>query len=129
MGSHTISNSANRFICRGQGAAIGFESASVLAILLSKATRSTEIPDLLQLYYSICQPRAAQVVRASKKTGDIWTMPDGPLQMERDRQFLTENPPSIGYPNPMEDPFFQSWLWGFGARKAAEESWAMYDNQ
>lgn len=109
-----------------QGAAIGFESALVLATLLSKATRSTQILDLLQLYYSVCQPRAAQVIRASKKTGDIWTMPDGPLQAERDRLFLTEMPPSTGYPNPLEDPFFQSWLWGFSAQKAAEEAWAMH---
>ncbi|MCJ1263255.1 hypothetical protein MMC22_003125 [Lobaria immixta] len=109
-----------------QGAAIGFESALVLAILLSKATHSTQIPKLLQQYYILCQPRAAQVVQASKKMGDIWSMPDGALQTERDRQFLTEIPPSIGYPNPLEDPFFQNWLWGFDVKKAAEEVSAMY---
>ena len=113
---------------RAQGAAIGFESALTLAILLSKATQSTQIPNLLQLYHSIREPRVAQVVRASKKTGEIWTMPDGPLQTERDRQFRTEIPPSIGYPNPLEDPFLQSWLWGFDVKKAAEAAWRMYSS-
>ena len=105
---------------------MGFESASVLCNLLAKAEKATQIPDLLRLYDIARQPRTAQVISASRKTASLWQMPDGPLQVERDRQFREDIPPSAGYPNPVEDPFFQEWLFGFNARECADREWDMY---
>ena len=105
---------------------MGFESASVLANLLSKAKAVAQIPALLKLYSSMRQSRTSHVIRASKKLGVAWTLPNGPLQAERDRVLREERPPCVGYPHVLEDPFFQPWLWGFDAKKAAEEAWATY---
>lgn len=55
-------------------------------------------------------------------------MADGPLKDERDRQFLYETP-TVGYPNPLADPFFQEWLWGFDATKTANSAWEAYLEQ
>ena len=80
---------------------------------------------MLHLYAAIRQPRTSHVIRASRKMGDTYEMPNGPLQVERDRQY-GEDVPSVGYPNMLRDPFFQLWLWGFDARKDAEDAWGRY---
>ena len=54
--------------------------------------------------------------------GEIWHMPNGALQIERDRQLLDEIP-SAGYPNMLADPFFQVWLWGFNAKESAKNTY------
>ena len=105
---------------------MGFESASVLANLLAKATATAQIPALLKVYSSMRQSRTSHVIRASKNLGIAFTLPKGPLQAERDRALREEKPPCVGYPHVLEDPFFQSWLWGFNAKKAADEAWAKY---
>ena len=99
---------------RAQGAAIGLESASVLSYLLSSATHPSQIPELLYLNNSLRQPRVRRIIEASKRAGEMWMLPDGPLQVERDRVFLEKK--GEGYPNMLEDPEFQEWLWGVDAR-------------
>ncbi|KAI0976935.1 hypothetical protein F4678DRAFT_456216 [Xylaria arbuscula] len=40
---------------------------------------------------------------------------------ERDQELLSCQPPTVGHPNLLADPFFQNWLWGFDARRAVDE--------
>ncbi|KAI3317805.1 FAD binding domain-containing protein [Xylariaceae sp. AK1471] len=106
----------------GQGAAAGIESVATLAHLMGKAQNPQQIRDTLGIYQSLRKERTGHVIRATLKTGELWQMPDGPLKDERDRQFLHETP-TVGYPNPLADPFFQEWLWGFDATKTANAAW------
>ncbi|KAI0396809.1 FAD binding domain-containing protein [Xylariaceae sp. FL0594] len=107
----------------GQGAAAGIESAAMLAQLLGKARSKEETRRALEIYHRHRKERTGHVLRATLKTGELWQMPDGPVKDERDRQFLHETP-TVGFPNPLADPIFQEWLWGFNATKAANEAWA-----
>ncbi|KAI1435906.1 FAD binding domain-containing protein [Xylaria sp. CBS 124048] len=106
----------------GQGAAAGIESVSTLAQLLGKAHDRQQARRALGLYQGLRKERTGHVIRATLRTGAIWQMPDGPLQEERDRRFRHETP-TVGYPNPLADPFFQAWLWGFDATRTADEAW------
>ncbi|KAI1169891.1 FAD binding domain-containing protein [Nemania sp. FL0916] len=106
----------------GQGAAAGIESVSTLAQLLGKAKNQDQVREGLGIYQRLRKERTGHVIRATLKTGELWQMADGPLKEERDRQFLHETP-TVGYPNPLADPFFQEWLWGFDATKTANEAW------
>lgn len=94
---------------------MGFESAAVLSHLLTEARTASDIPHLLRVYDSVRRPRTTLVIRASKRTGEVWQLPDGSLQVDRDRQFLEDVPPGVGYPNMLDDPVFQQWLFGFDA--------------
>jgi salicylate hydroxylase len=105
---------------------MGFESAAILSHLLAKAQHPTQIPGLLRLYNSARRPRTNHVMRGSKRTSEIWQLPDGPLQVDRDRQFAEDLPPSVGYPNMLDDPVFQEWLFGFDAKECAEREWDRY---
>ncbi|KAI2473542.1 FAD/NAD(P)-binding domain-containing protein [Annulohypoxylon bovei var. microspora] len=108
-----------------QGAALGLESVSILSHLLGKSQSLCEINDSLEIFQRLRKERVAHVIRASTKNGRSSQMADGPLKEERDRELLTENDnPTAGYPNLLADPFFQPWLWGFNAKKAADEAWA-----
>ena len=98
------------------------ESASVLSHLLSRATSAAQIPSLLHLYNTTRLDRTTQVIRESKKMGDIWNMFSGPLQEERDRVLLHEHP-GAGFPNMLGDPYFQPWLWGYKPKEEAENAW------
>ncbi|CAJ2507423.1 Uu.00g086090.m01.CDS01 [Anthostomella pinea] len=111
-----------------QGAALGFESASILAHLLGKTESEQQVRDCLDVYQRLRKERTGHVVRASLKTSRLWQLPDGPLKDERDREFLNEVP-SAGYPNFLADPFFREWLWGFDAKAAAGEAWARYEQE
>lgn len=51
---------------------------------------------------------------------DIWQLLDGPEQEERDRRLL-EDEPGEGFPNLLADPVFQRWLWGFDAKRDAQD--------
>ena len=110
----------------GSGAALGFESAIVLGNLLAQAARKSDIPRVLEVYESLRRPRTDLVGRITQKMAGNWMLPDGPLQAERDRVFLEEDPPLLGYPNALQDPFFQSWLYSFDGRHEAEEAWRIY---
>ncbi|RYO73976.1 hypothetical protein DL766_006229 [Monosporascus sp. MC13-8B] len=126
-------------VTAGQGAAAGIESVSVLAHLLGKAVaedddddddRWERVGDALDIYQRLRKDRTTHVIRATLKTGRLWQMPDGLLKDKRDRELLRETGNhSVGYPNPLADPFFQRWLWGFDAPEAAEaadRAWAAY---
>ncbi|KAI1313194.1 FAD binding domain-containing protein [Xylaria venustula] len=112
----------------GQGAAAGIESVSTLAQLLGKAKDQEQVRRGLGIYQRLRKERTGHVIRATLRTGEIWQMADGPLKEERDRQFLHEIP-TVGYPNPLADPFFQEWLWGFDATKTANQAWEAHEKE
>ncbi|KAI0403714.1 FAD binding domain-containing protein [Xylaria palmicola] len=106
----------------GQGAAAGIESVATLAQLLGKARTQEQVHEGLGIYERLRKERTGHLIRATLRTGQLWQMADGLLQEERDRRFLFETP-TVGYPNPLADPFFQEWLWGFDATRTANEAW------
>lgn len=110
---------------RAHGAAMGMESASVLGNLLLQTQSPAQVHDVLRLYNKCRLPRTEIVRRASKKMGDIWHMPDGPVCDERDRELLNDVP-TIGFPNLLSDPCFQSWLWSYDPKEEAEIMYASY---
>ena len=102
---------------------MGFESATVLGELLGRATCAADIPALLNLYESLRRPRTDLVGAVTQKMAREWMLPDGPLQAKRDQIFLEETPPLQGYPNALQDPFFQIWLYSFDGREEANNIW------
>jgi len=108
---------------------MGFESAALLSYLLARAENAAQIPDLLRLYDYVRRPRTHHVMRASKRTSEIWQLPDGPLQVDRDRQFVEDVPPSVGYPNMLDDPIFQEWLFRFDAAECVQQQWELLQAQ
>ena len=98
----------------------------MLAHLLGKAEDLRQAIDLLGIYQDLRKERTGHVIRATLKTGRLWQMADGPLKDERDREFL-HDPPTIGYPNPLADPIFQEWLWGFDPTETANRAWSTYN--
>ncbi|KAL8803029.1 MAG: hypothetical protein Q9223_006067 [Gallowayella weberi] len=110
----------------GSGAALGFESATVLGQLLEQSRSRSEMLERLQVYESIRRPRTGLVGGVTQKMGAEWMLHDGPQQVKRDETFLQENPPLQGYPNALQDPFFQTWLYSFDGRREADEGWRIY---
>ncbi|KAL8805832.1 MAG: hypothetical protein Q9182_001744 [Xanthomendoza sp. 2 TL-2023] len=110
----------------GSGAALGFESATVLAQLLEQSRSKSEMLQRLEVYESIRRPRTDLVGGVTQKMGVEWMLHDGPQQVKRDEMFVQENPPLQGYPNALQDPFFQTWLYSFDGRQAADEGWRIY---
>lgn len=106
---------------------MGYESAALLAALVSKAQTGEQVRDALAIYERKRKERTSLMIRATLRQGRLTQMPDGPLQEARDRE-LRESAglPTAGCPNMMSDPFFQRWMWGFDAEKEAEEAWEEY---
>ncbi|KAL8668685.1 MAG: hypothetical protein Q9168_006695 [Polycauliona sp. 1 TL-2023] len=113
----------------GSGAAMGFESATVLGTLLAQATQQSDIRPMLKKYKSLRRSRTDLVKRVTQKVARKWMLPDGPLQIERDRIFQEERPPSQGYPNALQDPFFQMWLYAFDGEREAREAWRLRSDE
>ena len=90
------------------------ESASVLAGL-SSAESADQIPGILRLYTSIRKPRTSHIIKSSKRMEEIFHMPEGSLQEERDR-LLIKNERTAGFPVMLADPVFQAWLWDYDGR-------------
>lgn len=87
-------------VCRAQGAAIAVEDGAALGTLFAHATHPSLVPDILTIYEQIRKHRTTRVVRGSTKQRDIFHMPDGSRQRERDRQLLTYADNLFeGYPN------------------------------
>ncbi|KHO01450.1 mannitol 1-phosphate dehydrogenase [Metarhizium album ARSEF 1941] len=59
---------------QGAGAGQCFEDALVLSHLLGEIRHVGEIPAALEVYDSICRPRAQEIVRTSNETGLMYTM-------------------------------------------------------
>ncbi len=113
------------YVC-GSGAALGFESATVLGKILAQARQQADIPAMLRLYESLRRPRTDLVRGVTQKMAREWMLPDGPLQVDRDDIFVHEGTPLQGYPNALQDPFSQRWLYSFDGEKEALEAWRLY---
>ncbi|KAI4197488.1 MAG: hypothetical protein LQ350_005865 [Teloschistes chrysophthalmus] len=110
----------------GSGAAMGFESAIVLGTLLAQCAEVSEVPRVLQVYECHRRLRTDHVRRITQKMEEVWMLPDGPLQLQRDRTFIEQRPPGISYPNALQDPIFQRWLYSYNGRREAETAWQEY---
>lgn len=108
-----------------QGAAQAIEDAAILSGLLSHLELRSQIPDVTSIYEGLRKPRTMEVKRCSLATRDVNGMVDGPLQQERDRQ-LSEHNPFDGYPNPLADPVFSKWLFGYDSIEEVEKAWSIY---
>ena len=110
---------------RAQGAAQAVEDGAVLGALFSKITHKSQLADLLLIYETLRKSRTTRVVKGSTDARDIFHMPDGDRQRERDRQ-LTQHEPFEGYPNRWADPVFQKFLFGYDAYKEVDQAWERY---
>lgn len=108
-----------------QGAAQAVEDAAVLSGLLSHLEFKSQLPDILSIFERHRKSRAMHVKHRTLATREINGMVDGPLQQERDRQ-LSEHEPFDGYPNPLADPIFSDWLFGYDATEEVEKAWNTY---
>lgn len=109
-----------------QGAAQAIEDAAILSGLLRHMKSESQTPDILSIYERLRKPRAMEVKWRSLATRDVNGMADGPMQRERDRQ-LSEHQPFDGYPNPLADPVFSMWLFGYNANEEVEKAWSAYE--
>lgn len=104
---------------------MGVESAALLSNLLTRARHPSDICHLLKLYNSAQLPRAKTVIARSRLMGDILEMPDGPAQIERDRE-LCRDVPKAGFPFAWADPDLQSFLWNYDTNSEADSIWRTY---
>lgn len=95
----------------------------VLGSLLGQTKCRSDVGHALNIYGSLRRPRTNIVGRVTQKMAEEWMLPDGPLQAKRDRIFIEEHPPLPGYPNTLQDPFFQKWLYAFDGVYEARTSW------
>lgn len=100
-------------ILRAQGAAQAFEDAAVLGSLFSHVKDREQIPGLLTKFQQIRMSRSMKVLRRSAAMREVFGMPDGIAQHERDAQIAMD--PHEGCPIALADPVFQKWLWGYNA--------------
>lgn len=106
-----------------QGAATAIEDGAALAECISRAKDSSMIPPLLKAFQNIRKPRCETIQAGSRTNGEIWHMPDGPKQRDRDRKMmmgrmdktLKEGVTVSGTQNPnrWSDDQFQSWLFSY----------------
>ena len=111
-----------------QGAATAIEDGAALAECISRATDASMIPEALGAFQEIRKSRCEIIQSGSRGNGDIWHMPDGPGQQQRDRDMMDEiqgvkkdNKPNVQNPNRWSDKSFQPWLFGYDAIKEVSD--------
>ncbi|KAJ5088499.1 FAD/NAD(P)-binding domain-containing protein [Penicillium angulare] len=109
----------------GQGAALAFEDAAVLSVLLARMTSLKQLPDVLTIYESIRTPRVRKMKQVTKDIRKKHSIPTGPRQEERDRQ-LREHSPLPGSAHFLADPVLQPWMFSYNALEEAEEAWSTF---
>ena len=107
-------------VLRAQGAAQAFEDAAVLGSLFSHVKDREQIPGLLTRFQQIRMSRSMEVLRRSASMREVFGMPDGIAQQERDAQITRD--PYEGCPIALADPVFQKWLWSYNAIEDANGS-------
>lgn len=107
-----------------QGAALAVEDGAVLGRLLAHVTAAhrDNLRPLLDAYEQLRKARSTVVVRGSTALQNVFHMPDGAAQRERDRVLL-EDRPTEGFPNRWRDPVFQPFLFGYDAYAEADRAW------
>jgi salicylate hydroxylase len=107
-----------------QGAAQAVEDGAVLGGLLAhfSAADRNNLRPALDAYERLRKARTTAVVKGSTALQNIFHMPDGAAQQERDR-ILLEDKPEEGFPNRWRDPVFQKFLFGYDSFAEAEKAW------
>ena len=105
-----------------QGAAQGIEDAAVLGRLFSKLESKGQIKDVLKTYEAIRKPRVSVIIAESEARGDIFQMPDGKAQQERDLE-LRKAGEGEGFPRGLEDPETRSRLAEYDADREVDQVW------
>ena len=100
-----------------QGAAMSIEDGAALAECLERTCGDRNlIPRALRAFESIRKPRCEIVQEASRGTGHMWHMPDGPEQQRRDQAMMDSlegRRTRARNPNHWSDEQFQPWLFGY----------------
>lgn len=109
-----------------QGAAQAVEDAAVLTGLFGRITDKSQIHGLLKVYENVRKWRTTQIVQGSTNCRNIFHLPDGEEQKQRDA--ILKLSPRKGYGNRWADPVFQKFLFGYDAFKEAEKGWNSFIN-
>lgn len=106
-----------------QGAAMAVEDAVTLAECLDRVQDTSQIPQLMKMFQDLRLDRCYLILDGARNNGNIWHLPDGPAQVERDRNMAMgprkgdqAKAEDGGNPNKWSDPKFQPWMFGYDAR-------------
>lgn len=91
-----------------------------MGTLLGRKDGTSSISNLLKRYQDLRKPRAVEVKFRSGRELDIFSMPDGVEQEERDR-LLLEGSSLDSLPVSLLNPTFREWLWNYDAIKEASK--------
>ena len=72
------------------GAATAIEDGAVLGECIDRCFSASDLPKALKAFEKIRKTRCERVVKGSRANGDIWHLPDGEQQQERDRSMRLE---------------------------------------
>ncbi|KAI7968519.1 hypothetical protein EIK77_006538 [Talaromyces pinophilus] len=108
-----------------QGAAMAVEDAVAIAECLGRVTDTEQIPELMSHFQKIRLQRCYLILDGARNNGNIWHLPDGLAQQQRDKKMAQQTKPqeaesSQGNPNKWSDPKFQPWMFGHDARAEAK---------
>ncbi|KAI5955951.1 hypothetical protein KGF57_003436 [Candida theae] len=95
-----------------QGAAQAIEDGATLAQELDNCVSTSDIAKALQEFEKKRKRRAETIQAGAKKNGDIWHLPDGEEQEERDALMKARDGAN---PDQWSDRGFQQWLFGWNA--------------
>lgn len=106
-----------------QGAAMAVEDGAVLGGLLGKLEDRSQLKPLLATYESLRKKRTTRIVQESTHQRDVFHLPDGKEQEDRDGIMLAdERKPS--FPNKWRDLEIQKFLFEYDAFAEVEAAWA-----
>ncbi|EXJ95889.1 salicylate hydroxylase [Capronia coronata CBS 617.96] len=107
-----------------QGANSSIEDGGVLGRVLSHVTSKQQIPWAIRLFESLRKSRSEMIARETFHQRDAFHMPDGEAQRERDILFASQlgKEISIKFPSRWTCPEVQPWLYGYDARREADEA-------
>lgn len=107
-----------------QGAAQAVEDAACLTEVFGNIESKDQIHDALKIFENVRKSRTTRIVKESTNCQNVYHLPDGPQQEERDRICALE--PTVGCPNRWADPVFQKYLFGYDAFQEASNAWEHY---
>jgi salicylate hydroxylase len=92
---------------------MAIEDGAALGECLDRATSKRDIRKVLQAFQTIRKPRCERVQLGSRDNGQIWHLPDGEEQEQRDKGMRQiEAQQDEPNPNQWNDEDFQPWLFG-----------------
>ena len=103
-----------------QGAGMAMEDAIAVTECISRAKSVQDIPKLMKFFEVLRRDRCYTILDSSRKNADIWHLPDGPAQRERDKGIKKGSKVNFEStqieeqnPNRWSDAKFQPWMFGF----------------